>query len=264
MGLAAPEPTRVEATFSEPSGVQETVEFIADDSWRDLWHPLSTSAEPGRVEFLVTSDEPAMIFLGGVGPAPEPAEEARREARELEFRRRAFADLELRWHDRVAHIYENPAALGEAAFARRVVLVEDRDAAFECVAAHAGERVACVPGAESGVHELLRPNPGEVRVVESSPERLLVETRSDGDNLLLVSRVFDPDWRATIDGAPAEVRRVDGALMGLLVPAGAHEVEIAYVSRSFRIGLLISILSAGVFVLLLVPFGRFEGPKRQG
>ena len=52
--------------------------------------------------------------------------------------------------------------------------------------------------------------------------------------------------------------------MGLLVPAGPHEVEISYVSRSFRIGLLISILSAGVFVLLLVPFGRFEGPKRQG
>jgi uncharacterized membrane protein YfhO len=51
---------------------------------------------------------------------------------------------------------------------------------------------------------------------------------SAGDGLLVVSQPFYPGWRATVDGKPVPVHRVDYLLQGVRVQAGSHRVELSY------------------------------------
>jgi hypothetical protein len=56
-----------------------------------------------------------------------------------------------------------------------------------------------------------------------------IVVRSDeGPTLLVVNERFDPDWRATIDGAPAAILPVNGLVRGIVIPKGRHRVHLRY------------------------------------
>lgn len=260
-GLSTPEATDLRVRFAlveDRSGWQNV---RTDRSWRDLRLAGDTRAGgPGEVLLEIDADRPTTVWVGGVGPAPSAAGEARLEARELRYRERAFEQLILQSRNEIAHIYENPGAGGEAAFAERIVRVADRDAAFSCVADHPGELVACVFGADASDAALAsaRPGPGEVRVEHSGSSDLRIRTRSPEDRLLIVSRLLAPGWQAKIDGRPLGLLRVSGALMGVVVPAGEHVVEILYAPFPLRIGAWIS-----AFSLLMVLWLWRSGPASR-
>src|SRR6202030_4013269 len=75
--------------------------------------------------------------------------------------------------------------------------------------------------------------------------RLDVDTGAAG--LLVLSDAYYPAWQARVDGTPAEVLVVDGALRGVAVPAGKHAIEFQYASAALPIGATI----AGLTLLLL-------------
>src|SRR5207302_4402093 len=62
-------------------------------------------------------------------------------------------------------------------------------------------------------------------------------------SVLLARNVFDPHWRARIDGRPATVFPADEVDQGIAVPAGRHTVTLIYDDPSIGIGLLVSLLS---------------------
>jgi uncharacterized membrane protein YfhO len=72
---------------------------------------------------------------------------------------------------------------------------------------------------------------------------LEVETTANAPAFLVTSDVFYPGWRATIDGAPAELFQTDYAFRGLPVPAGTHAVRFEFSPRSFYQGVFISAAS---------------------
>ncbi len=86
--------------------------------------------------------------------------------------------------------------------------------------------------------------------------RWRMRVNGDGDGLAVVSESFDRDWIARVDGARTKVFPVDGAIMGVVVPAGEHIVELSYRSRGYRLGLALALCAAAVCFLLLVPLRR--------
>jgi uncharacterized membrane protein YfhO len=68
--------------------------------------------------------------------------------------------------------------------------------------------------------------------------------------LLVVGSSFFPGWNATVDGTPTTLRRANGILSALEVPAGAHRIELRYVPWSFRTGCGISLLAAVAMVAI--------------
>ncbi len=107
-------------------------------------------------------------------------------------------------------------------------------------------RVALVsPGEAVGA---LSPPEGEATdraaVVSFRPDRLAVEVEAASDALLVLSEVDYPGWRATVDGEPAPILRVDSILRAVPVPAGSHRVVMRFVPGTFWLGAGVSGLAA--------------------
>jgi uncharacterized membrane protein YfhO len=57
---------------------------------------------------------------------------------------------------------------------------------------------------------------------------------------LFVSEPYYPGWRATVDGLSADVRELEGGLMGIPLAEGAHSVILYYDPLSFKLGFWIT------------------------
>lgn len=69
---------------------------------------------------------------------------------------------------------------------------------------------------------------GSVNVVQSRPGRVELKTWSDARAMLRIAERWDPDWKASVDGAPTPVQKIDFLCQGLELSAGTHDVTLAY------------------------------------
>jgi hypothetical protein len=86
-------------------------------------------------------------------------------------------------------------------------------------------------------------------------DRVEVAVHANRPGLLVVSELFYPGWHATVNDRPAEIWNVDGALRGVVVPAGKSHVFMYYAPASFFSGMAVTIaafLCGGILVLTLV------------
>jgi len=87
-------------------------------------------------------------------------------------------------------------------------------------------------------------------VEEQHADVLRVRVESSAPALLVVRESFDPGWQATVDGALAPVHVVNTCQRGVLVPGGAHTVELHYRTRGALPGVLVGAAALGVLLLL--------------
>ena len=62
---------------------------------------------------------------------------------------------------------------------------------------------------------------------------------------------YSPGWSAIIDGKPVTLVRANLGFMGAPIPPGDHSVELRYATPGIRAGLIVSIVSAIVLIVLL-------------
>jgi hypothetical protein len=290
-GLGASQPcdVGVELATRAASGVESRRRVqlpLAPDAaaWQDVWlDTIGGAGERGSVDLSITSVTPRSVFVGGVGPSSSAAEERRSIERELEGRRRRFATLVRRHADSTAVIYENPRALGGAWLASSVARVVDRRESFERLRGADDPRLAVVVDADARAagFELPSRSDGSVEVANASDQEMEIVTRSEEGGLLVVSRLAYPGWRASLDGAALPIVRVDGALIGIAVPAGTHQVRLRYRPSSYLAGSAVSLVALAVWVALVmaargrrrprsraslssVPRHRFEATQGRG
>jgi uncharacterized membrane protein YfhO len=85
---------------------------------------------------------------------------------------------------------------------------------------------------------------GSARITADEPERVVVRAEANHRALLVLADTWFPGWRAKVDGRSAPIVRTDQLLRGVVLPAGAHTVEFTYVPWSWRIGWILSLLTA--------------------
>jgi hypothetical protein len=86
---------------------------------------------------------------------------------------------------------------------------------------------------------------------EDLGDRIGIGLEPGGRTLLVVANTFDPGWRATVDGAPAEMLETAAGYQALVVPAGATRVELEYRDARVRAGAAASLIALLVGVALL-------------
>ena len=82
----------------------------------------------------------------------------------------------------------------------------------------------------------------EVLELSSGPQSYTIRYKSAAGGLLRLAVPYFPGWEATTaDGEVWPLFPVDHALLGVAVPSGEHELVVAFHSRFFLTGMLISL-----------------------
>jgi len=87
------------------------------------------------------------------------------------------------------------------------------------------------------------PDGSTAQVTSFGPNQITVEVETDAVGLLVLSEVYYPGWRASVDDMPARLIRANGLLRGIPVPEGQHTVQVWYAPPTARLGLVISALA---------------------
>ncbi len=101
-------------------------------------------------------------------------------------------------------------------------------------------------------HDLVCPSastPGTAHIADYQPDQVEVQADSPSGGLLILTDSYDSAWTVTIDSVPAALLRVDTALRGVCLPAGAHTVRFSYQPGIFWLGVGVS-LSAWLALLI--------------
>lgn len=88
----------------------------------------------------------------------------------------------------------------------------------------------------------------KVAITEETPSRVVFKVEKTRPAVLVLADAWYPGWRATVNGGPAPVVRVDGLFRGVELGEGEHEVVLEYVPGALNWGLGIS----GVSLLVLL------------
>ena len=65
----------------------------------------------------------------------------------------------------------------------------------------------------------------------------------------VLADTFAPSWRATVNGEPWPIHRVNGLFRGVVTDAGEHEIVFTYRPRDLCYGLGITLLTLGACIV---------------
>ncbi len=153
-------------------------------------------------------------------------------------------------------LLENPHALPRAQLLDHVLYVERGEDVWKRLAAadfDPGRDVVLV-GHDGPLARSVTPGAARadrsVEWLSRDDGDLRLRVGGDAPGFLVVAESDYPGWRAHLDGQPVTIQRADGALLGLFVPAGRHEIHLRY--RPFWLG---PTLAASALAALIVVLG---------
>ncbi|MEA2339262.1 MAG: hypothetical protein QOE82_3269 [Thermoanaerobaculia bacterium] len=100
------------------------------------------------------------------------------------------------------------------------------------------------------------PAPGVVRGIRETANTATLDVETSGQGFLVMSVTPHKYWNIRVDGArvPAIVTNI--AYQGIVVTPGRHRIVMEYRNELVRVGMLISALTAGVLIAILLIFRR--------
>ena len=141
-------------------------------------------------------------------------------------------------------VYLNTAALPRALLVYRSQVVADHTAAWQAIHAPEFDPAQTVV-LEQGQPLVADPGAGvrHIAFVRYGLNEVELAVRTPVSGYLVLSDVYYPGWRATVDGVPAEVLRADYVFRAVLLPPGEHTVRMEFVSWPWRVGLATSFVT---------------------
>lgn len=168
-----------------------------------------------------------------------------------------------------APVLVNTRALGNAWLVDNISYVDGADAEMAAMASldPAREAVADKRFAQTLGSEFASLAPGDTIMLTSyTPNRLTYSVNAASDAVGVFSEVWFPwGWKATIDGQPAQLGRVNYLLRALHIPAGKHEIEMVFDPDSIHTtsGVAYASVSIIYLLVLLALFLNFYRKKEQ-
>jgi hypothetical protein len=123
-----------------------------------------------------------------------------------------------------------------------------------------GRQVVYLPPSAQGSIPAIHQATVQLRAPEFSPNKIRFLADATAPSLVVVAQSFYPAWRAYVDRQPTALWRANYAFQALVIPAGSHQVTLAYEDRPFVCG---GFISAGTLVLLAVLWWRFRAVRES-
>ena len=153
-------------------------------------------------------------------------------------------------------VFRNPQALPRW-FLPAAVDVVDRDRLEDWIAGLRDGRRVAVFRDETGSPPPATRGFATVRALATRPGSIALALPPGGETLLATSIPLSAGWKARSGGRPLRVVTVNGAFLGVLVPAGVDRVELGFLPAGFVTGCAAFGLSALASLALLL-----YGPSR--
>lgn len=150
------------------------------------------------------------------------------------------------------YLYRNRHFLPRAFWTERVIQADDEEAAIRLIQQHNLSSSAVVEG---GIKDIAYPGPqgGDgVEITETRNGHLNIGLNRPTGGYLVISEVWHPGWRASLDGQEVHLYRTNLALLGLPVPPGQHQLMLEFRPLRWIEGLTASIVSGALFVILAI------------
>lgn len=154
-------------------------------------------------------------------------------------------------------VQQNPQALGNAWFVDSITYVDNADAEMKFLDDFNPATSAVADAKFKTALQTPTPKQAGDTIYETtySPVQLTYHSHSAGERVAVFSEVYFPwGWKATIDGKPAEIGRVNYVLRAMRIPAGDHTIAMTFdpqevhttetIAGASLIGILILILLA--------------------
>ncbi|HEX4964255.1 MAG TPA: YfhO family protein [Thermoanaerobaculia bacterium] len=158
-------------------------------------------------------------------------------------------------------LMRNPEALPRWFFPREVVAI-GRPEVERWIAGMTTARQVAVFREEAGDWRPAAgsPAPPDPRVISAVPGRVVLEVPRGGEALLASSVPFSRGWSARAGGRLLPTLHVDGAFLGVRLPAGATRVTLHFLPPGFTAGCAAFGLTLPVVFLLFFPrLSRYRG-----
>jgi len=172
--------------------------------------------------------------------------------------------LELQRHDdgRAMYFYVNESAQRRFQHFGNAILAQDAASAFEQVKQLQQRKLVIEANAQALADIGATSSLGDDNDVDDENFRIdATQARSDAyafnvanhrGGWLFIADSMYPGWIATLDGKPTPVFAAQVLGKAVWVPAGDHKIEVRFVSRSFQIGLAITLLTLAAIAAFLI------------
>ncbi|MBU0705240.1 MAG: YfhO family protein, partial [Chloroflexi bacterium] len=149
-------------------------------------------------------------------------------------------------------VYLNTAALPRAFLVYRSQVVADHAAAWQAIHAPEFDPAQVVILEQEQIakgelrianYELGTASGGQVSFVRYGLNEVELAVTTPVSAFLVLSDVYYPGWRATVDGAPAELLRADYAFRAVPLSPGARVVRLEFAPWPWRAGLAVSVVT---------------------
>lgn len=143
------------------------------------------------------------------------------------------------FEDKSTAILENPNAKERAYFAKKIIYGSDQkikdtimtDKNFDpitSIALSKDLKISNITGE------------GKAGIIHYSPNKVVINTETGSDEILVLADQYEEGWKATIDGKETEISPANLILRAIKVPGGSHKIVFSYLPNSFTVGLKIS------------------------
>jgi hypothetical protein len=101
---------------------------------------------------------------------------------------------------------------------------------------------------------------GDVTLLQYEGELIKFRANVSKNALLVTGEKYANGWKATVDGKPAEIQRVNYVQRGVYLTPGTHEVSFIFDPMSFKLGKWLTLTSFGIFAIML----GWEWKRKKG
>jgi hypothetical protein len=100
-----------------------------------------------------------------------------------------------------------------------------------------------LPGIQQSGGTATPPAGASARLASYGAEKVVIDATATDPSLVVLTDSFYPGWKATVDGKPASIERVDYVLRGVSIGPGHHTIVMRYQPASWRIGWIVSLVA---------------------
>jgi len=96
-------------------------------------------------------------------------------------------------------------------------------------------------------------------ILKYEPGEIIIEAETNAPRFLVLSDTYYPGWKVYADGKQGRIYRADYILRAVFLETGRHIVKFKYEPFSFRIGVVITLLTIIAIIMSL----RGRRPKQS-